>query len=276
VVDALVDLGFESFILLDKAEPEYKVFMSLLSSGTKPEMVALLGVCTGLIDYQLAEGGATALWREAQDTARSVGILTIDDVKQCMEQLLQKPVCSRKREQKVRRIARFFSSDVPAKIAEHFSECIIEPLGLWYLIAEAVGSSPEKKTIAFAVKAFDLAVFCSSERYLKFENEPPIAVDFHVRGISEILGLVPPGASDDEIRRIWFRVSDAVSKKTSQRISPLRIDSLIWQTGTLTYDPATKKHSPFRIKQLGNHLDRIGIGESSANAFLKLLLSRPF
>ena len=78
----------------------------------------------------------------------------------------------------------------------------------------------EKKTIAFAVKAFDLAAFCSSQRYLEFE-EPPIAVDFHVRNVTEILGLAHKGTPDDEVRRLWFQLSAELSEKTGKRISPL-------------------------------------------------------
>lgn len=63
VVDAIAELGLKSFILLDRAEPEFKTFEFLLSKGIRPQFVALLRVCTGLIDYQLAEGGATRLWK---------------------------------------------------------------------------------------------------------------------------------------------------------------------------------------------------------------------
>lgn len=276
VVDAIGDLGFESFVLLDRAEPEFKAFASLLSKQVKPELAALLGVSTGLVDYQLGEGGATRLWQELERIASGVTLRRTDDAKRCMELLLQSRVCAMYKDQKVERINRLFSSPVPAYIVEHFTESVHEPSELWGRIAEAVRSAPEKKTITFAMKAFDLAVFCSSDNYLEFKEEPPIAVDFHVRGIGEILGLVPSGASDDEIRHLWFRVSDAASKKTTQKISPLRIDSLIWQTGVLTYDPMVRKHSKSRLQELEEHLTGIGIESIKAHAFLELLRSGSF
>ncbi len=109
------------------------------------------------------------------------------------------------------------------------------------------------------MKAFDLAVFASSGRYLVFEEEPPIAVDFHIRRISEIIGLVRREISDDEIRHLWFRVSTEASKKSGKPISPLRIDSLIWQTGVSTYDPRVKKHVRSRLEKLESDLAEIGI-----------------
>jgi N-glycosylase/DNA lyase len=163
VVGALADLGFDSFVLLDKAEPEFKTFASLLSTGFRPGLVALLGVCTGLIDYQLAEGGATKLWKEVESLATKVEIAKVDDIRHCMELLLLRPVCSLYNEQKARRIARLFSSGVPANIVDDFAECVGQPDKLWKTIAMAVQSPPEKKTIAFAMKAFDLAVFPARE-----------------------------------------------------------------------------------------------------------------
>lgn len=276
IVDALADLGFDSFVLLDKAEPESKTFASLVSTGFKLELVALLGVSTGLIDYQLAEGGAAKLWEEVEGIATQVAVANPDDIRHCMELLLRTPVCSLYREQKARRIDRLFSSDVPAHIADNFAECIGEPAKLWKTIADVVQSSPEKKTIAFAMKAFDLAVFARSGRYLAFEEEPPIAVDFHIRRVSEILGLTSPEVPDDEIRHLWFRVSTEVSVKTGKSISPFRIDSLIWQTGVSTYDPKVKKHMKSQLEKLERHLAEIGIPKARTSKFLTLLRSSPF
>ena len=155
----------------------------------------------------------------------------------------------------------------------HFAECVGQPGKLWKSIAEAVQSSPEKKTIAFAMKAVDLAVFAGSGKYLAFQEEPPIAVDFHIRRISQILGLVRQEASDDEIRHLWFRVSTEVSKKSGKPISPLRIDSLLWQTGVLTYDPEIKKHAKARLEKLETHLAGIGIEKVRADGFVAVLRS---
>jgi N-glycosylase/DNA lyase len=100
---------------------------------------------------------------------------------------------------------------------------------------------------------------------------PPIAVDFHIRKVSEILGLVRREMSDDEIRHLWFRVSAEASKKVGKPISPFRIDSLIWQTGVSTYDPEFKKHMRSRIGRLEDHLAEIGIEKARTSKFLALL-----
>lgn len=176
----------------------------------------------------------------------------------------------------VPRITMLFSSDVPARAVDHFAQCVGQPSKFWKMIAKAVQSPPEKKTIAFAMKAFDLAVFSSSGRYLEFEEEPPIAVGFHIRKVSETLGLVRPEISDDEIRHLWFRVSTEASKKSGKPISPLRIDSLIWQTGVSTYDPEFKKHMSSRLEKLEGHLAEIGIEKARTGKFLALLRSGSF
>lgn len=120
VVDAISQLGFESFMLLDKNEPEYRVFESLLSNGIQKELVTLIGVCTGLIDYKVGEGGAAKLWQEVETIVSSRQVTSADDVSECMKLLLRRPICQEYSEQKTRRIERFFASGLPAQMLKDF------------------------------------------------------------------------------------------------------------------------------------------------------------
>jgi len=276
VVDAIVDLGLNSFVLLDKAEPEFRTFTSLLSHEIQFPLVALLGVCVGLVDYRLGQGGASKLWNDVEAIAFDQKVTTIDDVRRCVEFILQRPVSSGYKDQKTSRINRFFSSEVPMVITGRLESILNDPTMLWNMIADSVGSAPEKKTIAFAMKAFDLAVYAAHHRYLRFEREPPIPVDYHVRRITEIIGLLPNGSPDDHVRHTWFQVSMNASRKTGESISPLRIDSLVWQSGVRLYDPQAKRHSKSRLGILEQHLKTVGIAEHDLMKFLNLLRSGRF
>jgi len=276
VVEAITELGLQSFILLDKAEPEFETLDVLRSRGIRPQLIALVGISTGLIDYQLSVGGATKLWKELEGITTQWGLSTLTDAKKCMGSLLSKSVSSQYNDQKARRISKVFSSDLPQHVVDRFEDCLKDPVKLWNMIAVAVGSSPEKKTIAFSMKVFDLAVFCCYGKYLEFSQEPPIAVDFHVRRMTEIMGLTSAGSSDDQIRHIWFEVALESSKKAMEQISPLRIDSLIWQSGLMLYDPLIRMHSKSRLPKLDEHLGRIGIDVRNRSSFMQLLQSCSF
>lgn len=266
----------QSFILLDKAEPEFKTIDALQSKEVRPQLIALLGVGTGLIDYRLSAGGATRLWNELLEIATNHEIASIMDAKKCLELLLTKSVCSQYNGQKASRISRVFSSNLPLYIVDDFDDCLREPVKLWNLVAESVGSTPEKKTVTFSMKVFDLAVFCCFGRYLVFEQEPPIAVDYHVRHMTELMGLVPAESNDDQVRHIWFEVARESSRKAGEQISPLRIDSLVWQSGRVLYDPQIKNHSKSRLYTLEDHLGQIGIDRPHRRKFMELLESRTF
>ncbi len=87
--------------------------------------------------------------KEVESIAIKLAVANPDDIRHCMELLLLRPVCSLYKEQKVQRIAKLFSSDVVAHVVDHFPQCVDQPSKFWKIIAKAVGSSPEKKTIAF-------------------------------------------------------------------------------------------------------------------------------
>ena len=131
------------------------------------------------------------------------------------------------------------------------------------VVYSLMSQKPDDKTIAFAMKIFDLVHKAETGRYVRFPASIPIPADLRIGRVTLACGLIdiPPGKQiSNEMESIekllnkekgrilaaWARVSDAAGG-----LSLFRIDSLVWQVGEPIFKyrraPETAKKTISRI-----------------------------
>jgi len=133
---------------------------------------------------------------------------------------------------KQRRMARFFNAFARYVWEEAYAFFNKRPDEVWFRLAEGLGSRPDSKTVAFAMKVLDVASAIITGSYAEFQRLPPIPVDVHVARMSHYSGVVVGELQPLEVevyRSAWFKVSRAVTERLGRTVSPLRLDSLLWQ-----------------------------------------------
>lgn len=226
-------------------EPEYKTFDNLhrkystISPYKFDNTLALLGIGTGLIDYQQKDPGKT-VWQPLEKLVYKHGFpSTLDGIMRIHLQLAES---SRFASHKMTRVKRMYQSGFASRFWEgDITENRKEPFRVWASLARSMRDPIDRKTIVMAMKAFDMETLAVKKHYLPFPPDIPIMVDSRITYVSLSSGIVivEPEVSIDaiassyrsEIVRAWSEVIAIAKQKLGQEFNALRLDSLIWQAG---------------------------------------------
>lgn len=264
VSDLLSRLGFDGIVGFDSLEPEYRALKTLYEQGVEPAYLGLVAICMGVIDFQLGAGGAERFWSTLVETAYFFNNLnSVSQVEKLMDLFLLKPVNARSRKLKYRRIKNIFGSEFADWVVENYDKIRKDPILLWRRLALVLRSGMERKTIVFAMKAFDISHLICFGDYAGFPWDIPIPVDFHIRQVTVSAGLLKEYSSDSEVRKAWIMVLKRVREKIGCNIHLLRIDSLVWQVGKIMY--VNKYDENLSVKEIIDYMtEKAGIDRELA------------
>lgn len=240
---AIPDSVYEA---IDRGEPEWPVLTAI--GRFEHPFGILTGLTLGLTDFQLGPGGAARYWAEVTELLRERGpIGSRAEVAALIDALLARPVSARHAGMKRARVRTFLSSTLVDWLSSRsIGEVASEPMVLWNRLAGALNQAPEAKTIAFAMKIFDLMHRSLAGSYVHFPSHVPIVADLRIARISISSGLLEPSgcsrqqamttagewlpSTRQDILSAWSAVSEA-----SGWVSLFRIDSLAWQVAAPIY-----------------------------------------
>lgn len=267
IADLFCELGLDKIVKFDMLEPEYQALKAIRERGVKPEFLGLISICTGIIDFQLGHGGADNFWATLARVAS--GFDNLNNLKQVeflIKVFLNEPINVRSLRIKVARIWKIFNSGFGKWFVENYERIRENPVLLWKRLSETIESRMERKTMVFAMKAFDIShVICFGD-YAKFPWDIPIPVDFHVKNVTVSAGLLEHYGSDESFRKAWILVLKSLKERVGGNISLLRLDSLVWQIGKIMYVCGYDRNSSAeRIQRY--MMEKIGVDAKLATRF---------
>jgi len=265
IADLFCKLGFDKIVQFDLLEPEYTALKKIHSKNVEPEYLGLIALSAGTIDFQLGAGGAERFWSTLSTIADGFKELNSPGhIESLMRRFLNDPINARNQNIKRNRIRKIFSSGFVEWYLNSYDFLRKNPALLWKKLAETIGSSIEKKTMVFSMKAFDISNLVCYGDYLDFPWNIPIPVDFHVKRVTISAGLLDYYGSDDLVRYVWSLVLRKVRERLGRNITLLRIDSIAWQIGKIIY--ACKYRKEISQKSIEHYLTRkIGVEKTLAN-----------
>jgi len=265
IADLSCKLGFDKIVQFDLLEPEYAALKKIHRKNVEPEYLGLIALSAGTIDFQLRAGGAERFWNTLSIIADGFKKLNSPDhIEALMKQFLNDPINARSQNIKRNRIRKIFSSGFAEWYLNSYESLRKNPVLLWRKLAETIGSSMEKKTMVFSMKAFDISHLICYGDYLDFPWDIPIPVDFHVKRVTISAGLLDHYGSDELFRHAWSLVLRRVREGLGRNITLLRIDSIVWQLGKIMY--ACKYRKDSSQKSIEHYLTRkIGVEKILAN-----------
>jgi N-glycosylase/DNA lyase len=269
VCNAISELGKNGIIAFDRHEPEYQTFTTLSNQeiGTEPHR-ALLGICAGTADYQLA-GNAQTFWRELERSVLEHGSLnTREDIRAILDGFMEADVNARLKSQKEARLDKLFDRGFEAWFITNYG--LHEPLEVWENLADALDNPMKRKTIVFAMKVYDIIHLIENDSYLDFPAEIPIPCDLQVERVARTSGITD-SESEDEVMSAWAEVASQVSDELGRSISLLRIDSIVWQSGQIIGQHEPNQQASRRA--LTEHFEKVGIESEQANDLAEALTS---
>jgi len=271
IADLFCSLGFNKIVKFDMLEPEFHALKTLHKSGVKARYLGLIAVCTGVIDFQLGFGGADRLWETLAEVAGKFEDLNdLRQVELLMISLLTEPVNRRSLQVKVARIRRIFDSGFAEWFIKKYESVRRNPVVLWRRLSETLRSRMERKTMVFAMKAFDISHLICFGDYVSFPWDIPIPVDFHIRNVTVSSGLLKRYENDDSFRKVWIYILKELKKKTGRNISLLRLDSVVWQLGKIMY--AAKYERKASMKEIRRYMiEKIGVNAELSERFAEEL-----
>ncbi|MFB3889940.1 MAG: N-glycosylase/DNA lyase [Candidatus Bathyarchaeia archaeon] len=243
--NTICKIPIDAFNRIDVEEPEYKTFDNLrktygaLASSKLDCYLALLGIGTGLIDYQQKNPGKS-VWQPLERIVFQMGVpSTIDEARSIHLRLASS---SRFRTVKAARIKRMYESGFASWFEQsHLSERRRDPYNTWRTLADHMHDPMDKKTIVMAMKAFDMETLAVTKNYLPFPPNIPIVVDSRIAYVSLSSGIifVEKDTSIDDIAsryrtqiiNAWSQVIRGARRVLGNELNAFRLDSLIWQAG---------------------------------------------
>lgn len=236
IAELISKLGFDGIVKFDYHEPEYTALKKIFNLKTEPKFLGLIALSAGTIDFQLGFGGAERFWDALYETAKEVGELnSIERAEGLIIHFLNNPINVRCLKVKRERIEKIFRKGFARWYVNNYEYLRENPEKLWRELAQALGSSVNKKTMVFSMKAFDIANLICYGDYLPFPQNIPIPVDFHVKRVTISSGLLNQYGDDELFRNVWRLVLTKVKNNLGRNITLLRLDSLVWQIGKILY-----------------------------------------
>jgi len=272
-------LGFDGFVTIDRAEPEFTTLKEFYDHYNDLRSLLVIGLGAAIVDYQLGVGGAYAFWNCLKDILKkhNFTIGSLDEAYSVLLEFMSCKVNARLRNTKIRRIHRLFDSGFVKYLwNEAYKYFDIEPMKIWRKLALCMGSDMSSKTISFTMKILDLISLIVNGYYAYFPVDLPIPVDEHIARMSVYSGILmlnPRPKTPTEIGsaalrfrnlivRGWSEVARGVSSIISKRISIFRIDSLIWQLSKAASSVGYARHRA--VEAMKKRLVEIGINEDVA------------
>ena len=266
VADEISSLGYEGIVAFDKEEPEYKTFSTLRDELGNEPYRALLGICAGTADYQLA-GDAQLFWNELERvTLDHSQLSSTRDVKEILGEFMEADVNARLNQQKRTRLVKLFDDGFADWFIENYGDT--EPLTVWENLADALDNPMKRKTIVFAMKVYDIINLIENGSYLDFPQDIPIPCDLQVERVAHTSGITD-SESEGEVMSAWAEVASQVSDELGKSISLLRIDSIVWQSGQIIGDHEPNQHAARTA--LVEHFEEVGIQTDQAEQLAETL-----
>jgi len=266
VSEAISTLGYQGIIKFDQEEPEYSLFEKLENTiGDEPHR-ALLGICAGTADYQLA-GDAQQFWQQLEQDTLDYGQLTsTEDVKQILGNFMEADVNARLNQQKRTRLVKLFDTGFADWFIENYG--VAEPLTVWEELADALDNPMKRKTIVFAMKVYDIIHLIENGSYLDFPTDIPIPCDLQVERVAVTSGITD-SESESGVMSAWEAVAKQVSDDLGQTVSLLRIDSIVWQSGQIIggHEPNQERAQ----QELINHFEDVGLSQEESENLAEVL-----
>jgi N-glycosylase/DNA lyase len=237
--EALAKLTPDQVDAIDRGEPEWRLLASLKERVGDHRW--LTAIALGLTDFQLGDGGAQLYWQIAEREIEDGPPVNPDGIRDVIQRIVRHPVAAKSADLKLRRIDRLLQSPLPRWLAAMTPDRLLAELPeLWRRLASAMNQDPSAKTIVFAVKLVDLMVLQDTGERAALPDDMPIAVDIRIARAAYASGILePPGGetaagmirrSSAELladRAPYVRAWQEVAGQTT--LSPLRLDSVIWQ-----------------------------------------------
>lgn len=254
------EAGYGFFVNFDRVEPEYRVLSRVYDTWKDARFPLVLGIGAALIDYQLPVGGAERFWREFEETIAdftrfnrelkpSLGL-----VKRILWVFVKyNDACIRHRRQKIAVIEKYLENYADRLWERDYVYMRNEPENIWFELSRATGRSLDSKTIVFAMKIVDLLSLIIYGEYSRFRKIKYLPLDFHVARLTLLSGIVEPEEqtnmsleeaiqalmTQDEHRilvfKAWSKVAENITETIGKHVSPLRIDSILWQLDKQIY-----------------------------------------
>lgn len=266
VAGAISSLEYRGIVKFDEEEPEYKAFSTLSREVGSESYRAMLGICAGTADYQLA-GDAQRFWSELERVVLDYSQLSSTrDVKEILGDFMEADVNARLNQQKRTRLIKLFDDGFADWFIENYGEA--EPLTVWEQLADALDNPMKRKTIVFAMKVYDIIHLIENGTYLDFPQDIPIPCDLQVERVARTSGITN-SEEEDRVMAAWAEVASKVSDELDRSISLLRIDSIVWQSGQIIGE-----HEPNREAArdaLIEHFEEVGIGNEEAENLAEVL-----
>lgn len=245
LANEISQIPIDAFHRIDTMEPEYQTFDNLnrkyaVSVSNKLDnTLALLGIGTGLIDYQ-QRNPAKSVWQPLERIVHQIGFPSILD--KVREIHLRLAASSRFGSVKSARVGRMYQSGFASWFEQSdLTEIRKDPYRVWQTLARYMRDPMDKKTIVMAMKAFDMETLAVKKHCLPFPADIPIMVDSRITYVSLSSGIIiaDPAVSVDtiasryrsEIVSAWSQVISAARRVVGQEFNALRLDSLVWQAG---------------------------------------------
>lgn len=260
VADAMTALGYDGIVQFDKTEPEYAYMVEAVDRVESETHLALLTVLAATQDYQLA-GDAQLFWQTLEETVLAQDEISSEaDVNATLNEFMEKQVNGRLRSQKKDRLVRMANNGFGEWFIESYPE--VEPLRVWEEIAAALETDKDKKTVAFAMKIYDIFNLVVNGEYLDLPVDLPIPCDLQVERVATASGIT--NSSDrDAVMAAWADVMKQVNAELDRPVSMLRIDSIVWQAGQIISDNGDQRAAS--ENDLREHFeDEVGLSETNS------------
>jgi len=259
VANAISSIGYEGIVAFDEEEPEYQTFTTLSNEIGDESHRALLGICAGTADYQLA-GDAQQFWEALEGIALTLDQLeSTDDVKEVLWTFMEADVNARLKQQKIARLEKLFNRGFADWFIQNYGEA--QPLTVWENLADALDNPMKRKTIVFAMKVYDIIHLIENDTYLDFPHDIPIPCDLQVERVARTSGITD-SEEEDKVMNAWAEVASQVSDDLGRTISLLRIDSIVWQSGQIIGEHEPSQQASHR--ELVEHFENVGIDTKRA------------
>ncbi len=222
LINILKDIDIDTWNKIVKQEPEWIYFEPLNNIYSKGQF-SLIMLMSTLNAYQLKGKAQEKYFPILSKIIQEKKPTDYESLKNLFSDFYKK---ERTYQGKIKRVNKVFDSDLAKNlwslkelnyIKENFKS-------IWQNIAKTLGSKPNQKTIAFAMKCLGVFLMMNGINDFDFEGIP-IPIDSRVKKFVKRLGL------DMEDKQIIVFFDDIL--KSLKHINMIHLDSLIWQIGNL-------------------------------------------
>lgn len=217
----LSKLSPDDILMFEERDPQFKVIKKLCTVIRDLRLMLILVTMNSLVSYMLTGRGEDHWAYFSEYFSRNrLG----EPCRDFERYIVNSPYLARGRDAKLGRVRKFCRGKVISQLGS------INDLGrLWGMLADDMGSSPNSKTIVFAVKMM-YYVYRACGVPVKLPDKLPIPVDYRISTLTYCSGIV------DEKPEVLLRRQemaqeawDLVSKLSG--IPAINLDAVLWVLG---------------------------------------------